>query len=117
MADPFARAHAKLVKAAEGLPEVVQSTWFNTPSLKVRSKSLCRVKDADTVVIMCPLEEKEVLMEAAPEFYFETAHYHGWPAVLVRIHDVPLAELKLRLKRAWFMQAPKTLAKAFAASR
>ena len=44
-----------------------------------------RVKDADTVVLMCPLEEKEMLIEAAPEIYFETDHYKGWPAILVRV--------------------------------
>jgi len=104
-------AFAKLVTAAEGLPEIEQSTWFGTPSLKVRNKSLCRVKDPDTIVVMCPLEEKELLMEAAPEFYFETDHYKGWPAMLVRIHDVPLDELRIRLRRAYAMQAPKSLLK------
>jgi hypothetical protein len=52
-----------------------------------------------------------MLMEAAPEFYFETDHYKGWPAMLVRIHDVPLDELRVRLKRAYAMQAPKSLLK------
>jgi hypothetical protein len=113
MSDHLRPAFAKLKKAAEGLPEVEESTSYGTPSLKVRKKSFCRVKDADTVVVMCPLEEKELLMEAAPEFYFETDHYKGWPAMLVRIHDIPLDELALRLQRAWLMQAPKSLAKAF----
>ncbi len=54
-----------------------------------------------------------MLMEAAPQFYFETDHYKGWPVVLVRIQDIPHDELALRLRRAWLTQAPKTLAKAF----
>ena len=108
-------AFAKLVTAAEGLPEIEQSTWFGTPSLKVRKKSLCRVKDPDTIVVMCPLEEKELLMEAAPEFYFETDHYKGWPAVLVRIGKIEVDELRHRLRKAWLMQAPKRLAKEFLA--
>lgn len=116
MSDDHAPAFARLVKAAGDLPEVEQGMSYGTPSLRVRKKFLCRVKDADTVVVMCPLEEKELLMEAAPEFYFETDHYRGWPAMLVRIHDVPLAELRLRLRRAYLMQAPKTLAKALAAA-
>ena len=95
--------------AAAGLPEVVESTSYGTPALKLRKKLLCRIKDADTVVLMCALEEKELLLEAAPEFYFETAHYKGWPAVLVRIHLIPPDELALRLARAWQMQAPKSL--------
>jgi hypothetical protein len=112
VSDDFSSALAKLVAAAEGLPEIEQSTSYGTPALKVRKKLLARVKDADTVVLMCPLEEKELLMEAAPEFYFETDHYHGWPAMLVRIHAIPADELALRLRRAWLTQAPKGLVRA-----
>ena len=73
-----------MVAAAEGLAEIAPGTSYGTPALKVRKKLLCRVKDAETVVVMCPLEEKELLIKAAPEFYFETDHYRGWPAILVR---------------------------------
>ena len=89
MSDDLSPAFAKLVAAAEGLAEIEQGTSYGTPALKVRKKLLCRVKDADTVVVMCPLEEKELLIEAAPEFYFETDHYKGWPAILVRVHADP----------------------------
>jgi hypothetical protein len=103
---------AKLGAAAEGLLEIEVGTSYGTPALKVRKKMLCRVKDVDTIGVMCPLEEKELLIEAPPEFYFETDHYKGWPTLLVRIHAVPLEELRLRLRRAYAMQAPKSLARA-----
>jgi hypothetical protein len=111
VSDDLSTAFAKLVAAAEGLPEIEQTTSYGTPSLKVRKKFLCRVKDSDTVVVACPLEEKELLMEAAPEFYFETDHYKCWPAILVRVHAIPANELSLRINRAWQMQAPKSLQK------
>lgn len=79
----------------------------------MRAKFLCRVKDPDAVVLMCPLEEKEMLIAAAPDIYFETDHYKGWPAVLVRIHTISVAELALRLERAFVMQAPKAVLKAW----
>ena len=79
----------------------------------MRKKFLARVKDADTVVLMCPLEEKEMLMEAAPDIYFETDHYRGWPAILVRIHEIDPDELRHRLERAFVMQAPKGVVKAW----
>lgn len=112
MAGDLDYAAEKLWQAGKGLPEVERSTWFNTPSLKVRKKSLCRVKDADTVVLMCPLEEKELLKEAAPDIYFETPHYHGWPAILARIRVISDAELANRLKVAWRLQAPPKLQKS-----
>lgn len=112
MADDLQPAFDKLRKAADGLADVVEGTSYGTPSLHVRKKFLCRVKDADTIAVMCALEEKEMLMEADPQLYFETAHYKGWPVVLVRIHEIPLDQLKARLTRAWLMQAPKNLLKA-----
>jgi len=107
--DPFARVRA----AAAHLPEVEESTWFGTPSLKVRGKSFTRLKDAETLVVLCALDEKEMLMEAAPEVYFETDHYKGWPAVLVRLKHISAAHLRRRLEQAWRLKAPKRLVAEF----
>src|SRR5690606_8415944 len=81
MTSDLSDAFGRLRKAASGLPEVDEGTSYGTPALKLRKKLLCRVKDPDTVVLICPLEEKELLIAAAPEIYFETDHYRGWPAV------------------------------------
>ncbi|WP_269930712.1 MmcQ/YjbR family DNA-binding protein [Aminobacter sp. HY435] len=112
MGDDLARAFDRLRCAAEGLAEISEGTSYGTPSLHVRKKFLCRVKDAETVAVMCPLEEKEMLIEADPGIYFETAHYQGWPVVLVRVDKIDSSELHHRLERAWTMQAPKNLVKA-----
>ena len=108
-AGDLARVFARARAAAAHLPEVEVTTWAGTPCLKVRGKSLMRVKDADTLVVMCPLEEKELLLEAAPGIYFETDHYKGWPAVLVRASEIGSDELRRRLENAWRMRAPKRL--------
>ncbi|MEX0957265.1 MAG: MmcQ/YjbR family DNA-binding protein [Rhizobiaceae bacterium] len=110
MTDDFVFAFERLKKAGAGLPEVEASTWHGTPSLKVRGKSFCRVKDPDTVVVMVSLEEKEMLLEAAPDIYFETDHYKGYSAMLVRIRIISDEELAHRLKQAWLLKAPKALA-------
>jgi len=109
MSDDLAYAVGRLRNAATGLPEVEEGTSYGTPALKVRKKLLCRVKDPDTVVLMCPLEEKELLMAAAPDIYFETDHYKGWPAVLVRIRAISDDEFAHRLALTWRSQAPKKL--------
>jgi hypothetical protein len=113
MAGELDRVLAKALSAAAALPAVEAGTSYGTPALKVRGKFLARVRDAATLVVMCPLEEKELLMAAAPEIYYETDHYKGWPAVLVRIAKIKKAELAVRLERAWRVQAPKKLVKAF----
>jgi len=113
--DPLAVPFKRVRKAAAALklPEVEEATSYGTPSLTVRGKSFVRMKDKDTLVVLCPVEEKEMLMEAAPEIYFETDHYKGWPAVLVRLKVIKFTELKHRLKRAWRQKAPKRLTKSF----
>ena len=88
------------------MPDVVESTSYGTPSLKIGKKSLSRVKDARTLVVMCPLEEKAALMEAAPDIYFETDHYKGWPAILVHVDAITDAELVHRLECAIRLQTP-----------
>lgn len=68
------------------------------------------------LVVMVPLGLKEALIEAEPEKYFETPHYTGWPAMLVRLDAVSDDELRTRLECAWLEKAPKKLADAFGAA-
>jgi hypothetical protein len=49
-------------------------------------------------------------MEMSPDIYFETDHYVGWPAVLVRLSVIGDEELSLRLEDAWRFKAPRTVA-------
>jgi hypothetical protein len=57
--------------------------------------------------IRCPLEEKEMLIEAAPDIYFDDDYYRTFPAVLVRLDRIDQAELAAMLARARELQAPK----------
>jgi hypothetical protein len=53
----FAHAIARLRKAAAGLPGIEEGTSYGTFALKVRGKLLCRIRDADTVVLHSRLDE------------------------------------------------------------
>ncbi|UXN72674.1 hypothetical protein N8D56_15710 [Devosia sp. A8/3-2] len=92
------------------LPGMTRSTSLNTPALKVRDKSFVRLKDANTLVLLCPAEQKTLLMEISPQIYFETDHYVGYPAVLIRLDAIADEELSLRLEDARRFKAPKSLA-------
>lgn len=109
--DAAATPHGRVLKALAGLPEISEGTYYGYPAFKVGKKFLCRLKDDATLVVTCPLEENEMLMAAAPTIYFETDHYRGWPAVLVRLDVIDDTELRHRLRKAWLSQAPKKLAK------
>ena len=93
-----------------GLPEVTLSTSFGDPSLKLRDKALVTVKEPGILYLPCPLEVKEMLMEMAPDIYYQTDHYKGWPGLLVRLDVIRDEELSLRLEDAWRYRAPKKLA-------
>lgn len=59
-----------------------------------------RVPRLDVLTVRCPIERKEMLIEAAPDIYFDEPHYRGYPAVLVRLAEVDEDELAERLRRA-----------------
>lgn len=106
-------AVARLVRLAAGLPEVTTGTSYRTPALLVRGKSFLRLwEDSETAVLLCPLEHKEFLLAAAPDIYYETEHYRGWPAVLIRLGAISDDELRLRLIDGWRHKAPKRLVAA-----
>lgn len=56
---------------------------------------------------------KFALIADDPGVYFTTPHFDGYPAVLVRLAEIGVPELKELITEAWLAQAPKTIAKAF----
>ena len=110
--DDWTSAARRIARTAArlSLPEVAEGTSYGTPALKVRGKSFTRLKDPETLVLLVPIELKDLLVETSPEVYFETDHYRGWPAILVRLAAISDAELGQRLADAWRHKAPKRLA-------
>lgn len=102
-----------LKRIGKKLPEVEESTWFNTPSLKVRDKSFCRLRENGVLVVMVDQDEKEVLLQAEPDVFFTTPHYDGYPAMLVRLSAIEPDELQEVLTESWRRKAPKRLLKEF----
>jgi hypothetical protein len=56
------------------------------------------------------LEAKDELVARAPDIYFTTPHFRGYPAILVRLDVIDVPELRDLLTEAWLAQAPKRLA-------
>ena len=101
------------VALARGLPGIEEGTSYGTPALRVGCKPLVRMKDAETLVFMCAIEAKELLMEAAPDIYYQTDHYKGWSALLIRLAAISDEELGHRIETAWRMKAARRLVKAW----
>lgn len=59
---------------------------------------------------------KEALIAEEPDVFFTTPHFNGYPAVLVRLDHIGVAELEELVAEAWLTRAPKRLATAYLAS-
>ena len=44
--------------------------------------------EADTLVVRCEFDDRELLLEDAPETYYVTDYYAKYPVVLVRLSEV-----------------------------
>ncbi len=66
-----------------------------------------RWPNIDILAISCTLDHKELLIEAAPEIFFDDDHYRGYPAVLTRLPVIGAAELANLLEKACALQAGK----------
>jgi hypothetical protein len=94
------------------LPDVEEGTGHGRPAWRVRGKFVAGLwADGETAVVKVDKGEKQMLMEAEPEIFFETPHYEGWGYVLVRLETIPEDELAEVVEDAWRLAAPKRLVK------
>jgi hypothetical protein len=56
--------------------------------------------------------EKELLIDMDPTVFFTEPHYHGYPAILVRLTEIDVVMLETLVRTAWRLRAPKALRSA-----
>jgi hypothetical protein len=59
------------------------------------------------------LMAKDAMLADAPEVFFTTPHFDGYPAVLVRLDRISPEDLTEVIVEAWLARAPDKLAKAY----
>jgi hypothetical protein len=104
---------------AGSFPGAEESTTYGQPAFKVGGKLFAwispdRAADGALALRVDP-DEKPLLVESAPDRYFETPHYAGHPIVLVRMSRIGRGELRERIEDSWLLRAPKRLVDDFAA--
>jgi hypothetical protein len=104
-------------KLGLALPEVEEGTAYGNPALKVRGQLLAcmstnKSAEPETLVVRLDFDQRDALLTEAPETYYLTEHYRGYPSVLVRLPRVGKDELRDLLKAAWrFVTAQQKPAK------
>ena len=88
---------------ALSLPHAELSTSYGRPAVKVNGKAfLYPGREEGSFAIASALPEKELLMATDPATFWETDHYHGWPAVLVRYGSADPDRVRRVITRAWW---------------
>jgi hypothetical protein len=114
-ADPFERVRAVGLE----LPDVEATTRYDgSPVLKVGGVFLAGLAthpsaEPNTLVVRMDIEEREWLLEDAPETYYLTDYYRRYPLILARLASVDREALRDLLRVSWRM----TLSKARKRSR
>lgn len=101
--NPFKRVEA----IGRTLPDVELTTTWGQPTLKVRGRMFCcmashKSAEADTLVVMMDIADRDALIEEDPDTYYLKDHYVGYPCILVRlarIHSDALRDLVIGAHR------------------
>ena len=103
-----------IVKAVGlALPDVEATAKYDgSPVLKVDGMFMAGLAthpsaEADTLVVRAQLEDRERLVEDAPEIYYLTDYYRSYPLVLVRLSRVEPDALHDLLSVSWRMTTAK----------
>jgi hypothetical protein len=120
-------------RLARSLPETVEGSSYGNRAWTVKGKAFVwerplRKSDLEALGDAAPggpilgarvehVVAKEALLADDPGVYFTTPHFDGYPAILVRLEEIGVAELEELLAEAWLTRAPKRLAEAFLGER
>ncbi len=95
------------------LPDVEATTKYDgSPVLKVGGSFMAglathRSAEPETLVVRVSFEEREWLMEDAPETYYLTDYYRSYPLVLVRLSRIEPDALRDVLSVSWRLTSAK----------
>ena len=76
------------------LPDVeIEIKYDGSPVLKAGGSFMAGIAtdesaEADTLVVRCEFEDRELFLEEAPETYYVTDYYERHPVVLVRLAEL-----------------------------
>ena len=84
-------------------PGVLEGRSYGLPSFLLNGRFLARFRDDDTVLVLqlATIGERDVLMDLDERSFFFTDHYRNYPAVLVRLAEVPPSLLGDVIKECW----------------
>lgn len=101
------------VAFALSLPDTELGSSYGKPAVKVASNGRAFLytghEDESSFGIALDLDTIELLKETDPGTFWQTPHYEGWPAVLIRFdgHDQERIRAMIERSRDWSAAKPK----------
>lgn len=109
------RDWADVVACVSALPDVAESTSYGKPAVKHRGKLIAgtTAPGPGSFVLVATADEKDVLLATDPDTFWETEHYRGYGALLVRYGTPARERIALMLARRWWDTATAAERRAF----
>lgn len=100
-------------KLAREFGEVQEASGPRGQSLKAHGKLLAwtpihKSAEPRSLAVSIAIQNREELIEAAPEIYYVTDHYLNYPTVLIRLDRIRPDALKDLLHASWNFTAAKS---------
>lgn len=94
-------------------PGAEDSTLHGGRCVRVRGHWIVNdSREPDALALALDPATVAFLMETEPAAYFQTPHFHGWPAVLVRYGVADPGRLREQIEKAWARRATKAQRRA-----
>jgi hypothetical protein len=88
---------------ALSLAGTVAGLYYGVPAIKIAANDRAFVSsgsEAGSFVLMIDRDTKDMLLATDPDTFWQTPHYEGWPALLVRYDGADPARVQAMVARA-----------------
>jgi hypothetical protein len=86
------------------LPDTMLSTSYGKPAVKVKSNGRAFLytghEQATSFGVGIDLDSVEILKETDPDTFWQSPHYEGWPAVLIRYGSADPERVRAVIERS-----------------
>jgi hypothetical protein len=108
------RSFEEAVAFALTLPDTELSTSYRKPAVKVNGRAFLYTGHEDKTAfgIAIDMDMVEILKETDPDTFFQTPHYEGYPAVLIRFDSKDPERVRAMIIRSRDWTAAKPPPKA-----
>ena len=115
MTEPI-RSFDEAVAFALTLPDTVLSTSYGKPAVKVASNGRAFLytghEQEGSFGVAIDLDSVEILKETDPDTFWQSPHYEGWPAVLIRFDSADPDRVRSVIERSRDWTAAKPAPRA-----